>query len=280
MIKTYIKGIYDSLSLKEKEIADYIINNSEVVINSTISELAKNVGISDSTVYRFIRKIGFVGYHDFKIKLTQELSVRKKKRSIDNKIPNFAKIIVNNNINLIDDSLNLLNYDDLQRVINEIYETDRVFFLGVGSSSFVCEYFAKKLNVLGKYSLYYNDTHMMNSVIPTLNSNDLIIAVSHTGVTKDIIILADAIREYSRNIVSITSGIESPLAKLSKIVLTTAYAKDTSKIEFLSSRISEFIVSEIIINGYYEKLERDNPLYLKNLLSKIDAQRLSEKGIR
>jgi DNA-binding MurR/RpiR family transcriptional regulator len=121
---------------------------------------------------------------------------------------------------------------------------------------------------------------MMNSVIPPLQSNDLIIAVSHTGVTKDIVILADAIREYSRNIVSITSGIESPLAKLSKIVLTTAYAKDTSKIEFLSSRISEFIVSEIIINGYYEKLERDNPLYLKNLLSKIDAQRLSEKGIR
>jgi DNA-binding MurR/RpiR family transcriptional regulator len=121
---------------------------------------------------------------------------------------------------------------------------------------------------------------MMNSIIPTLNSNDLIIVISHTGVTKDIVILSEAIREYSRNIVSITSGIESPLAKLSKIVLTTAYAKDTSKIEFLSSRISEFIVSEIIINGYYEKLEKDNPLYLKNLLSKIDAQRLSEKGLK
>ncbi|MGM0640523.1 MAG: MurR/RpiR family transcriptional regulator [Thermotogota bacterium] len=280
MIKPYIKGIYDSLSLKEKEIADYIINNSDTVINSTISELAKNVGISDSTVYRFIRKLGFIGYHDFKIKLTQELSSKKKKRNMDKKIPDYAKKIVNKNISLIDESLNLLNYDDLQRVINEIYETERVFFIGVGSSSFVCEYAAKKLNVLGKHSIFYNDTHTMNSLIPTLNSNDLIIVISHTGVTEDVIILTDAIREYSRNIVSITSGIESQLAKQSKIVLTTAYAKDTSKIEFLSSRISEFIVVEIIINGYYEKLERDNPLYLKNLLSKIDAQRLSEKGIR
>lgn len=272
MIKTYIKGIFNTLSEKEKEIANFILNNSEEILNYTISEFAKKAKTSDSTVYRFIRKIGFLGYHDFKLSLVKELS-SEVPDSVSNDLPEELVSVINKNIHLIDETLSIIDYKKLMETVDKISIADRLFFVGVGSSAFICDYASKKFNVLGKTAIYYSDLHTFNSLIPIINEDDLVIFISHTGVTKDVVSLAKAVHDYNVTTISISSGIESDLAKNTDILLSTSFAKDDSKIEFLSSRISEFMVIEILINSYYNKIERNSPKELEKILSKINAKR-------
>ena len=57
---------------KEKQIADYILANIKLVSRSSISDLAHNLGVADSTVYQFTKKLGYDGFKDFKVNLLTE----------------------------------------------------------------------------------------------------------------------------------------------------------------------------------------------------------------
>ncbi|HOO74256.1 MAG TPA: MurR/RpiR family transcriptional regulator [Tepiditoga sp.] len=274
MIISYVKGIMPSLIGKEKDIAKYIITDSEKIINYTISDFSRKVNTSESTVYRFIRKLGFEGYHEFKIKLTQEITKMKGfKSSVI--FPEYINDVVNLNTGLINSTLELIDFDQINSVVDIIYNSENIYFLGVGSSSIVCEYGYEKLNVLGKKSFYHRDIHTFNSIIPSIGKNDVIIVVSHSGVTEDIITLAGAVKKEGNTIISITSGIKSPLADISDYILNTANVFSENKIEFLSTRISEIMVIEIIVNGYYKKMEKENPDELIRIKDKINTKRLS-----
>ncbi|MFT7791491.1 UNVERIFIED_CONTAM: MurR/RpiR family transcriptional regulator, partial [Escherichia coli] len=68
-----IRSYYARLSEKEKKIADYILENPEKIIHSTINELAEDLGVADATVFRFCKRIGFKGYQAMKIALASEV---------------------------------------------------------------------------------------------------------------------------------------------------------------------------------------------------------------
>ena len=52
-VKMRIKSTYRDMNPKEKQIADYILANIKLVSRSSISDLAHNLGVADSTVYQF-----------------------------------------------------------------------------------------------------------------------------------------------------------------------------------------------------------------------------------
>ncbi|WP_458125721.1 MurR/RpiR family transcriptional regulator [Paenibacillus sp. Z3-2] len=57
------------LTAQEKHIVDYILNNPEVVFDSTAHELAQQTYTSSSTIVRLCKKLGTKGYPDFQLKL-------------------------------------------------------------------------------------------------------------------------------------------------------------------------------------------------------------------
>ena len=69
-----IKERYDDLSAKEKQIADFILEHPRESVNPSIEELAERIGISESTMVRFARKLGYSGYQRFRIALAWKRS--------------------------------------------------------------------------------------------------------------------------------------------------------------------------------------------------------------
>src|SRR5512136_1607020 len=63
----------DDLRNSEKKVARVVLESPDRVIYQSISELAENAGVSEPTVLRFCRALGFRGYHDLKIQLAQDL---------------------------------------------------------------------------------------------------------------------------------------------------------------------------------------------------------------
>ena len=67
-----IRSRYSSLSAKEKKIADFILEYPKESVNPSIEELAERIGISESTMVRFAKKLGYSGYQRFRIALARE----------------------------------------------------------------------------------------------------------------------------------------------------------------------------------------------------------------
>lgn len=124
-----IQKSYNNLSDKEKDIADYIINQDESINNISIKNLADRIGTSSSTITRFARKIGCESFVDLKIKLNnlQNNSRDENEDSILTDVYNYYSEVVERNKYLI-------KKEDIDRVIKKIKGAKRIHVYGVGSS--------------------------------------------------------------------------------------------------------------------------------------------------
>ena len=68
-----IRGSYRHFSEKEKKIADYVLNDPKNIIHLTINQIADELGLAESTIFRFCQRIGFKGFQAFKISLAAEV---------------------------------------------------------------------------------------------------------------------------------------------------------------------------------------------------------------
>lgn len=64
-----IQTMYSEFSAKERKIADYILENPQRLVHSTINQVADQLLVADATVFRFCKRIGFSGFQALKIAL-------------------------------------------------------------------------------------------------------------------------------------------------------------------------------------------------------------------
>jgi len=69
-----IKTKYKSLTAKEKQLADFVLDNPEKAVKMSVSELAQAAGVVKSLVIRFCQSLGFSGYTEFRLSLSGELA--------------------------------------------------------------------------------------------------------------------------------------------------------------------------------------------------------------
>lgn len=68
-----IRSNYSRLSEKEKKIVDYILQHPKAMIHHTINQMADELEVVESTVFRFCQRVGFKGYQALKIALAAEM---------------------------------------------------------------------------------------------------------------------------------------------------------------------------------------------------------------
>ncbi len=250
MILTKLRGLYRSLSETEKRVADYLLERPDDVIHYTITELAHFADVSETTVYRVVRKLGFNGYQEFKIGLARELATPRpivsKTLNVDDKVEDVLIKVVNDDIQAIRDTSEVLKAEDVKYVAERMLRSRRVVFLGVGSSGKIAEEAAARFARVGIYTSAYSDPHMQVIVGAMLDKEDMAIAISHSGTIRDTVKSLQVAKDSGAFTVSITSGMGSPITQASDIVLYSSVRRDPYMEEFTSSRIPEMLVLDVL----------------------------------
>ncbi len=105
--------------------------------------------------------------------------------------------------------------EEFIKVLLDIYaKGDKVVVVGAGRSGLVGRAFAMRLMHLG-----FNVYVLGDTVVPPLRSNDLMVAISGSGRTKLVISVAEAAKSVGSRIAALTTYINSPLAKISDIIV-------------------------------------------------------------
>ncbi|GAB6189085.1 MurR/RpiR family transcriptional regulator [Marinitoga arctica] len=263
MIINKIKGIYNSLTKREKKVADYIIERAPDVIHYSITELANWAEVSETTVYRVIKKLGFTGYQNFKIALAKELS----EPSLET---NDEEDIFSNFHNKICNSLNIiyknLNKKLLNNVADKILQSKKLIFFAVGRSFPVALDSSLKFAALGLPASAYSDPHMQVIVGANLSKEDMVISISHSGYIRDVFKSTQIAKDTGAYTVAITSGVESPLSMVVHDVIYTT-PSDPSENEFTHDRIGEMYIIELLYNLVVsKKFNEEHFNKLKNVI--------------
>lgn len=242
------QSMYADMGPAERRVADWLLSHPGEVLPFAIRELACACDTSEATIVRFSRRLGFQGYQDLKLSLASEAERRIVSPSIteeDSCFDVFEKICNDAYLSL-ERTQKTLSADAMMRAADAIAHAGRVVLIGLGSSASVASDASDKLLRAGCNSASYGDTHMQTIAVSQLTSRDVLIGVSHSGSSKDIVDAMRLAKERGVTTVSITSKERSPITRQSDVVLLTDTEETRHSSLGLSSHLSRLLVLDAL----------------------------------
>ena len=257
-----IKSSSSKMSKTEKKIADYIMHNPSNRVPLTITELSNATGASEATIVRFAKKIGCDGYQQLKIMLAKEEHhiVNKSIEEEDNFVQIYSKISDDIYTTLI--KTKEVNTNEIyEKAYELISQAKQIYVVGFGNSYAVCVDVVHKLLRLGYNAMAISDSHIQVIAACNAHKDSLILAVSHSGYTKDIVEMANIAISGGAKLLTITSDAKSPLAKISDVALISVSDEVNYRLLGLTSRY----VQLAIIDTLYTYIAMKNEDSQKNI---------------
>ncbi|NSW90441.1 MAG: MurR/RpiR family transcriptional regulator [Firmicutes bacterium] len=215
-----IHNKYTEFSKGQKMIANYIINNYDKAAFMTASKLGQVVGVSESTVVRFATKIGFDGYPQLQ-KMLQEL-VKSKLTSIQriaissSKLSeeNVLKSVLQSDMEKIKLTLEEIDQEEFNNVVESILRANRIYILGVRSSASLASFLGFYFNLIFSNVRLVHTTSVseMFEQIVRASEGDVVIGISFPRYSKRTIKAMQFARDTGATVIAITDSKKSPIA--------------------------------------------------------------------
>ncbi|HEV7277387.1 MAG TPA: MurR/RpiR family transcriptional regulator [Devosiaceae bacterium] len=251
-IISQIKDSYLELRPAERRVADVVLADVAFSVDGSNAEIARRADVSEPTVTRFCRAIGCEGVRDFKLKLAQSVVVGRMYFS-GGQLPQHAEDaspLWNTVFGEARSALNAVERQvdpkDVVRAAELIAEAHQVAVFGLGgSSSALAQETQYRLFRYGVVVSAHSDPYMMRMTASTLKPDDLVIAVSATGRTREVIGAVELAKHYRAKTICITAP-DSELARLCDVRLTVEIPEFPDTMKPTASRFAFLAIIDLI----------------------------------
>ncbi|WP_297596225.1 MurR/RpiR family transcriptional regulator [uncultured Cetobacterium sp.] len=273
-----LKEYKDGFTKNEKKISNYLIENIEEIKTLNTYDLAIKCDVSQASVVRFAKKLGFKGFPEFKISLASDLAMQNNEKTIqiiydEIKIEDtteiLAKKVVYENVRSIEDTYKVLNFEEIEKAADIINLAKRVFILGAGFSGIVAKDFQYKLWELGKFVVFDTDQHIQLTNASTAGEGDVVFVISHSGKTLDIYQTLLEFKENGATIITLTKFASNPIKNIGDICLSTVVEKTNFRSTSLSSRMAQLTVVDILYVKLIQKDREKANRYIGNAVESV-----------
>ena len=263
-----IKESYERLSASEKRIAKYIIDNPNEVVRLPISELADRCQTSKPTVVRLCKTLGYSGYKELCMYLNADIMLNegselsyKDINPNDNTIEIVAKVS-ENNIKAIQNTVDIMDYNELTRAVDLLCHARRIDFYGVGNSGFVALDAQNKFLRINKIATAQIDPHLQILTASNLSRDDVAVFISYTGETRDLLETLDIVKSTGASTSSITKLGKNSLSSACDVNLFMVSDESFIRSGAMSSRIGQLCIIDILFSIVTSRLYSEIKPYL------------------
>lgn len=232
----------DGYSRTQQKLGEFVLNDPAKVVYLTITELARESGTSEASVTRLCRTLGCKGYNEFKMALALDLrqgqSVEHSGDEIDT--------VVNESVQALQDTAKLLDRTLLEDAALALHQAQSVQIYGVAASAILGEYLHYKLLRLGKPAQLFSDMHRAAMNATTLSKNTLVVAISSSGSTRDLLHVVKLARKQGVHVLALSNTPRSPLASLSDIQLVAAKPEGPLSAGALNATVGVMLLIELL----------------------------------
>lgn len=257
-----IRIVYDLLSKSDKMIADYFLEHKKEIINMSIQQVAEGAGTSSATVTRFVQKVFGCSFADTKIELARNMEIEEDKGTHFDWSLDYEQVptALRNGMNSVfDDILRINKMDDFEEVSEVIARAENIYIFGIGVSGIVAQELTQRLVKLNKRAVYMIDSNfaVINSALCT--PKDVVIAISNSGVTKEVLLPAKKAKQRGAKIIAVSGTVKNPLCDMSdyRIVIPNSEPR-LMRLSSMYSRYGQFFAVDLLFVGTAKKLS-DNP---------------------
>jgi DNA-binding MurR/RpiR family transcriptional regulator len=244
-----------SFHASEVAIADAILSNPELASGMNISQIADKSGTSVASVVRFCKTLGFKGYPEFRMALIGQLSRQIAQGTdlqldggitVDDSAAEVIRKIAYADALAIKTTAERLDVETFIKTVDAWEAASTIGIIGFASSGYVAMDLQLKLNRLGKRSVAWSDLHTALTSISLLKKGDVLVAISHSGTTLDIIDVISEFKEKGITIVLITNALRSPATAIADLTLFTSARETTLRSGATASRIAQLTVVDCL----------------------------------
>ena len=255
-IHKFYKENYKTLTKGEKKIAEFLVKNPKKVILLSALDLGKEIGVSDASVLRFSKTMGFNKFNDFKNYIALELSETSPDDRIVKNWDNFnskndiANKIVNADLENIKEFLLNVDFDQVNEAVEMIDEAKKIYFLGIGSSRAISQFMFWHVKRLGFNAECVNEGGLgLYEAFSHIKKGDVVIIFAFPRFLNDEIKAVKLAKEKKAKIITITSNVFSEISFLSNIVFKISVENNG----FFNSYIVPMELCNIILTALFEK---------------------------
>ena len=229
-------------SRTQQKLGEIVLGDPAKVVYLTITELARESGTSEASVTRLCRTLGCKGYNEFKMALALDLRQVQSVEHGGDEIGN----VVNESVQALQDTAKLLDRTFLEAAALALHQAQSVQIYGVAASAILGEYLHYKLLRLGKTAQLFSDMHRAAMNATTLSKNTLVVAISSSGSTRDLLHVVKLARKQGVRVLALSNTPRSPLASLSDIQLVAAKPEGPLSAGALNAKVGVMLLIELL----------------------------------
>jgi len=257
-------------------VANYVLANANDVIKMRIVDLASKSEVSEPTVIRFCKAIGFDGFQSFKLQLAQQLglgSVFTQFAVEDNDtVADLINKVFDTTVGSLITAREEINSEVLEQAITTISNARRVEFYGFGASGSVAADAQHKFFRLQLSSAAYTDPHIQRMSAISLGPEDVVVAISQSGETQALLQSVALAREAGANVIGLAPH-NTSLSRVCNLAIYVNMEEDLKSFTPVSSRIAHLVVIDVLATG----VARHRKPLLKEHLERLEK---SQKALR
>lgn len=263
-VKQNILLVYENMTAVERSIADFFINNNEV-INFSSKNISKLLYISEATLSRFAKKCNYKGYREFIFAYEKELQEDLYERNISV----LTKKVKNTYTRLLEEGFHILDEEKVKRVSDMMNVHPRVIVCGMGSSGYTAQEFQLRFMRLGMNIQAVTDSQMIQMSMAVMDENCMVIAISLSGKTKAILDAVRMAKAKGAYVVMITSDQEMELQNDCDEIIYVATAKNLDGGTMISPQFPILVLVDVFYTYYFENDAKNKIMKYHDTLSAL-----------
>lgn len=265
-----LREMKDSFTPVERTLAEFVLENKQDVPRFSIKDLATKSKTSDASVLRFCRTLGYNGYRDFIVSISASLGSMDDDRGEQytdiqpgDDLTTIIQNISLNNRKSIEDTLSVIDRDEIARAVELLRKAQKIDFYGIGASGLVCMDAQQKFMRINKMCHAFTDGHSQLTAATLLKEGDVVVLISNSGTTVEILDALELAKESKASIIAVTRYNKSELAENADIVLYISTPEITIRSGAMGSRIAMLNVIDILFAGVASAEYKNVQKYLR-----------------
>ncbi|WP_255507946.1 MULTISPECIES: MurR/RpiR family transcriptional regulator [Lysinibacillus] len=229
-----IKKRFIRLSRGQRKVAQFVIDNQNIIATHTASDVGKLIGVSESTVIRFCYAMELSGFSELQERIKRDLMGDEERSQSDHplitkKQEHLLSDVMNRDITSILNTIQLVNEKDFEKSVKWVHEAGFLYVLGFRQSSATANFLTC---TLGNYRKHVKQIqHDVENIVQQIGSMDeqsLLFVVALDAVLEDVLTIAKLAKNKNVKIVAITNSSLSPIRDYADIIFTVGAQKQSS----------------------------------------------------
>lgn len=263
----HIRMKQEQMTVTERRIIDYLLNPSNLDFQTSLKNIATDLDVSEALIVKVAKLLGFKGFRELRTVLSEQLQqqdIEQFELSQQDTTQDLIDKVFNLSYQTISEGRAIVSPEIMEQAAKCFFNARQRDLYAAGGSNTICDDIFHKFLRIGVRCNSYRDIHFMMMSASLLSEQDVVLVVSHSGKTSDLLRATKIAKENGAKIICITHSNISPIAELADFVICTP-APDSP---LLGKNASARILQLILVDAFFVSVAKQDIVFSEQNLEK------------